>query len=53
MKIPDRFTKYPLISIAVIVLLGLIVLYAAADIFGPEWVAGLIDRRIDAMETMP
>ncbi len=42
-KIPERLQKYPLISLAVIVGIALVTLYAVADVLGPEWVAEQIE----------
>ena len=50
-KIPERIRKYPLVSLAVVVLLALVALYALADIFGAEWLAGQIESRLDAPTT--
>lgn len=50
MKLPERFTKYPLISLAVVVGLLLLMAYVAVDLFGTEWVASMIEGRIDKME---
>ena len=47
LKIPEKFTKYPWVTMVLIVILGLGVLYAAADIFGAEWLQGRIDKALD------
>ena len=50
MNIPEKFGKYPWVTGFVAVALVLALLYGLADIFGAEWVAGMIEGRIDNME---
>ncbi len=50
MNLPEKFTKYPWITGAVVVLLVLALLYGLADIFGAEWVAQYIEGRTATIE---
>ncbi len=54
MKIPKKFTDYPWVTAAVAVVLILVLLFGLtqilgdlADIFGADWIRGMIEGGID------
>jgi hypothetical protein len=54
MKMPEKFSKKPWITMVVIVILGLVVLYALvavlyalADVFDVDWLQSRIDKFFD------
>ena len=43
---PEKFRKYPWVTVVIFVSLVLVIAYAAVDLFGAEWVRVKIDRAL-------